>query len=161
MAPAAAPSPAWGVSRSQLGRLALEAAAVVPGVVGVDAGPRESYLTADEPTGVLRGVSVIAQADGRYAVDLCLVAGIVPLIELADEVRRRVRAHAALEGLADQVGAVNVEFARVLSDEEILAEAAAAAAAEAEAEAAAEAAAEARPEVPNGGRPPADDGSSS
>ena len=120
MAPAAAPSPAWGVSRSQLGRLALEAAAVVPGVVGVDAGPRESYLTADEPTGVLRGVSVIAQADGRYAVELCLVAGIVPLIELADEVRRRVRAHAALEGLADQVGAVNVEFARVLSDEEIL-----------------------------------------
>ncbi len=151
MAPAAAPSPAWGVSRSQLGRLALEAAAVVPGVVGVDAGPRESYLTADEPTGVLRGVSVIAQADGRYAVDLCLVAGIVPLIELADEVRRRVRAHAALEGLADQVGAVNVEFARVLSDEEILAEAAAEAAA----------AAEARPEVPNGGRPSADDGSPS
>jgi hypothetical protein len=148
VAPAAAPPPAWGVSRSQLGRLALEAAAVVPGVVGVDAGPHDSYLTADEPAGVLRGVSVIAQADGRYAVDLCLVAGIVPLIELADEVRRRVRARAALERLADQVGAVNVEFARVLSDEEILAEAAAAAAAEAEAAAADQ------PGIPTGAHPP-------
>ena len=155
MAPAAAPSPAWGVSRSQLGRLALDAAAVVPGVVGVDAGPRESYLTADEPAGVLRGVSVIAQADGRYAVDLCLVAGIVPLIELADEVRRRVRARAAVDGLEDQLGAVNVEFARVLSDEEILADAAAEAAAEAAAAAADQ------PEIPKVGDTPGDEESRS
>ena len=69
---------------------------------------------------MLGGVSVVAEADGCYAVDLCLVAGIVPLIELADEVRRRVRARAGRDGVADRVGVVNVQFARVLSDAEIL-----------------------------------------
>ena len=102
----------------------------MPGVLGVEPGPHQSYLTADEPDGVLRGVSVIAEADGRYAVDLCLIAGIVPLIELADEVRRRVRARAERDGVADRVGEINVEFARVLSEAEILAEAEAQAQAE-------------------------------
>ncbi len=132
MAAATAPPPARDVSRALLGRLALEAVSVVPGVLGVEPGPHQSYLTADEPDGVLRGVSVIAEADGRYAVDLCLVAGIVPLIELADEVRRRVRARAERDGVADRVGEINVEFARVLSEAEILAEAEAEAQAQAE-----------------------------
>lgn len=107
------------VNRSQLARLALDAAAAVPGVVGVDAGPHGLWVTADPPTGVLVGVSVVAQADGCYAVDLCLVAGIVPLLELGNDVRRSVQARAGREGVADQVGSVNVQFERVLSDEEI------------------------------------------
>ena len=71
------------------------------------------------------GVSVIAQPGGRYSVDLCLVAGMVPLIELAAEVRRRVQARVAREGLGDQLGDVNVQFSEVLSAAEIAEQAAA------------------------------------
>jgi cell division protein FtsN len=76
-------------------------------------------VSADPLGGVLRGASVCSQADGRYAVDLCLVAGFVPLLELAEEVRGRVRGRARREGLIAQLGEVNVEFVRVLSAAEI------------------------------------------
>jgi hypothetical protein len=68
---------------------------------------------------------VIAQPGGRYTVDLCLIAAIVPLIELAAEVRRRVEARVAREGLGDQLGDVNVQFSEVLSAAEIAEQAAA------------------------------------
>ena len=67
----------------------------------------------------MRGASVCALADGSYGVDLCLVAGIVPLLELAEEVRSKVRARVQRDGLIAQLGEVNVEFVRVLSPEEI------------------------------------------
>jgi hypothetical protein len=90
----------------------------VPDVLGAEAGAHGARVTADPSAGPLRGVSVIAQSDGRYAVDLRLVARVVPLVALGEEVRRRVRASAGRGGLADRLGTVNVEFARLLTPEE-------------------------------------------
>lgn len=105
--------------RVGLARLALEAALAVSGVVRADAGPHGMCVTTDPSRGLMRGASVCALADGRYAVDLCLVAGLVPLVELAEEVRSKIRARVEREGLIAQLGEVNVEFVRVLSAEEI------------------------------------------
>ena len=120
MPPAALAPPlqSRGSDRVRLARLALDAALVVPDVLGAEAGVHGVRVTADPPAGPLRGVSVIAQADGRYAVDLRLVARIVPLVTLGEEVRRRVQASALRDGLADRLGTVNVEFARLLTPEE-------------------------------------------
>jgi hypothetical protein len=113
-----APRETRASDRVRLARLALDAALVVPDVLGAEAGLHGVHVTADPPAGPLRGVSVIAQSDGRYAVDLRLVAGVVPLVALGEEVRRRVQASAGRGGLADRLGTVNVEFARLLTPEE-------------------------------------------
>lgn len=119
MPPAASPPRVEDWPRLRLAQVALQAASGVSGVVGADAGPHGLCVTADPSAGLLRGVSVIAQANGRYAVDLCLVAGIVPLLELGEEVRSKVRARVRREGLVAQLGEVNVRFAQVLSAGEI------------------------------------------
>ena len=111
---AAAESP-----RVELARVALEAALALPDVVEADAGPHGVRVTADRVRGVLRGVSVTADGEGRYAVDLRLVAVMVPLVPLAEEIRRRVRMRAARAGLDEQLGAVNVEFGRLVTEEEL------------------------------------------
>lgn len=126
MLPIGSPDEVSASPRVQLAHMSLEAACAVAGVVGTDAGPHGLCVTGDAPDGLLRGVSVIAQADGRYSVDLCLVARLVPLLALSEEVQSRVRARAHREGLAAELGTVNVEFAAVLTSEEIAAQAAAA-----------------------------------
>jgi GNAT superfamily N-acetyltransferase len=103
-----------------LARLALEAALTVPEVVTGDAGAQGLRVTADPVGGSLRGVSVIAEGDGRYAVDLRLVARLAPLVALGETVRRRVRESARRQGLGDRLGSVNVEFAGVLGLDEPL-----------------------------------------
>src|SRR3954470_22306745 len=121
----ARPAPPLEVSpspRVRLARIALEAALTTPDVLGAEAGSHGVHVTADPPGRLLRGVSVIAQADGRYGVYVSLVARVVPLVALGDEVRRRVQASARRHGLADQLGTVDVEFARLLTAEEVIAE---------------------------------------
>lgn len=116
--PSAASSPSTASvasPRVALACLALEAALAVPEIVAGEAGIHNLRVTVDPAGRWLRGVSVIAERDGRYAVDLCLVARMTPLIPLAEAVRRRVIASSARQGLADQVGSINVEFARVLA----------------------------------------------
>ncbi len=114
------PTPPSGDSpRVRLARLALEAALAAPNVVAAEAGLHGMRVTADPPGGVLRGVSVISEGGGRYAVDLCLVACVAPLVPLGEEVRRRVQASAQRNGLADQLGTVSVEFAGVLTPAEV------------------------------------------
>lgn len=93
-------------------------------MLGSDAGPGGVRMTADPDSGPLIGVSATAQSDGRYALDLSLVADMVPLPALAEEVRDRVRTRAGSEQLEDVLGAVNVEFASVLTAEEFAAAAA-------------------------------------
>ncbi len=68
---------------------------------------------------MLRGVSVTADGGGRYAVDLCLVACVAPLVPLGEEVRRRVQASAQRNGLAEELSTVSVEFAGVLTPAEV------------------------------------------
>lgn len=120
---------AGGSLRVRVARTALQAALQAPGVVGSDPGPSRLRVTADPPADPLVGVSAIAQADGRYAIDLSLVADLVPLPALAEEVRERVRKRTQGERLEDLLGLINVEFAYVVTREEL-----AAAAAEREAE---------------------------
>jgi hypothetical protein len=110
--------PSAASPRVRLARLALEAALAAPNVVAAEAGLQGMRVTADPAGGVLRGVSVISEGGGRYGVDLCLVACVAPLVPLGDEVRRRVQASAQRNGLADQLGSVNVEFARLLTPAE-------------------------------------------
>lgn len=104
--------------RVRLARVALESALAVPGVVRGEAGVGVARLTADGSE-LLVGVSAIAQADGRYAIDLRLIARLVPLWPLADHVRAGVQAAAARAGIAALLGSVDVEFAGVLTAEEI------------------------------------------
>ncbi len=104
--------------RVRLARVALDAALSVPDVLGAEAGSHGVRVTAGPASALLRGVSVTAQADGGYAVDLCLVARMAPLVALGEEVRRRVQASARRDGLGDQLGTVNVEFAHLLTPEE-------------------------------------------
>jgi len=135
--------------RVRVAHLALDAALNVAGVQGADAGPDGLCLTGDPQGGTVRGVSVIAQTGDRYSVDLCLIAGIVPLIELAAEVRRRVQARVARDGLGDQLGDVNVQFSEVLSAAEIAAQASRERAAQAMAQEVASAGAEHPDPVPS------------
>jgi hypothetical protein len=107
-----------GSRRLDVAEVALEAALGVPDVLAGEAGADGLRVTAIAPDRVLRGVSAIAQADGRYCVDLRLVAGLVPLFELGDEVRRHVRRAATEAGLGDHVGDINVEFASVATGED-------------------------------------------
>ena len=104
--------------RVRLARAALESALAVPGVVRGEAGPGVARVTADGCE-LLSGVSAIAQSDGRYAIDLRLVARLVPLSPLAENVRAHVRAAAARAGLTAALGSVDIEFADVLTSEEI------------------------------------------
>lgn len=105
-----APPKVTASPRVRLARLALETALSVPGVVAGDPGPGRLRVTADGPAELLRGVSVTAEPGGSYAVDLCLIAGLVPLEALADEVRRKVRSKVRRARLTEQLGPVNVEF---------------------------------------------------
>jgi len=107
-----------GSRRLDVAELALEAALGAPDVHAGEAGADGLRVTAASAGRLLRGVSAVAQADGRYSVDLRLVAELVPLPALGEEVRRRVRRAAADAGLADYVGDVNVEFSSVSTGEE-------------------------------------------
>ena len=105
-------------ARVRVGRAALQAALEVPGVLGSDSGPSGARVTADPVSGGLIGVLATAQSDGRYAVDLSLVAEMVPLPALAEKVRAHVRKRVDREQLGTVLGAVNVEFASVVTAEE-------------------------------------------
>src|SRR6185312_10576063 len=107
--------------RVRVARAALQAALAMPGVLGSDSGPSRGRVTADPASGPLVGVLVTAQSDGRYAVDLSLVADMVPLPALAEEVRARVRRRLDDEELGDVLGVVNVEFARIVTADEFAA----------------------------------------
>ena len=120
--PPFAPSQVGDCSRLRLARLALDVVSGISDVVGTDPGPHGLCVTADPPAGLLQGVSVMAQADGRYEVDLCLIARLVPLLSLGAEIRRKLRLRAEREGLTRELGTVNVRFAGALSAGETLEE---------------------------------------
>lgn len=107
--------------RVRLARTALHAATSLRDVVRGDAGGpplRRVTLDRGEP---LDGVLAIAEADGRYGVELRLVAGLVPLHPLADRIRANVRDAAARAGLSAALGRIDLAFADVLTAEEVAA----------------------------------------
>lgn len=115
---ASSPSADQPTDRVRLARTALQAALAVPDVVRGEAGGGVPRVTLDV-TGRLDGVLAIARPDGRYTLELRLVARLVPLHALAEAVRARVQTAAARAGLDASLGEVNVEFADLLTAEEI------------------------------------------
>jgi hypothetical protein len=114
-----APSAASAASpRTALASVALKAALAVPDIVAGDAGMHGLRVTADPAAGLLRGVSVTAERDGRYTVDLRLVARMTPLLPLAETVRQRVFAGAQRAQFGADLATVNVEFARLIAQGE-------------------------------------------
>ncbi|HEV2770526.1 MAG TPA: hypothetical protein VGV40_10115 [Solirubrobacteraceae bacterium] len=79
--------------RTRLERLALDAALAVEGVAGAGG-----------------DAAAAAEPGDRFGVRLRLTARLVPLLPLADAVRDAVARAAGREGLADDLGSVDVRF---------------------------------------------------
>ncbi|MDQ3608555.1 MAG: hypothetical protein M3459_06615 [Actinomycetota bacterium] len=92
--------------RDRLAQAALDAALRVEGVAGfASPAPRLSSLGP-----LFAGVEVVAESRDRYGLTLHLAAHPVPLLPLADAVRAAVAAAARRDGLAGELGRVDVRF---------------------------------------------------
>ena len=65
----------------------------------------------------LTGVRVTAAPGGRYAIGLCLEAGLAPLPALASELRREIRRAAARSALAEEAGPIDIRFESITATE--------------------------------------------
>jgi hypothetical protein len=101
------PDPGRTTPRVRLARLALESALAVEGVAGLHAGPGATRVTSDGGER-LPGVVATALPDGTYALSLHLVAQLVPLHPLAEEVRSRVTRAAGTAGLGGALGPIDI-----------------------------------------------------
>jgi hypothetical protein len=99
--------PASASVRLRLAAVARAAALATRGVVGLDAGRAGMRMTGSAGRRV-DGVVCVALPDGRYQVSVHLVAAMVELYPLADAVRARIERDAAVAGLADRLGPVDV-----------------------------------------------------
>ncbi len=99
-------------ARVELARVALGAATAVEGVVAGNPGQTEAYVTPDGERRLV-GVVAVAERGGRYSVDLCLTARLVPLHELGARVAERVRKAVDAAGMAERLGALHVTIADV------------------------------------------------
>ena len=99
--------PASASVRLRLAAVARAAALATRGVVGLDAGRAGMRMTGSAGLRV-DGVVCVALPDGRYQLSVHLVAAMVELHPLADAVRARIERDAAVAGLADRLGPVDV-----------------------------------------------------
>lgn len=113
--PARAASVPLVSERERLATVALHAAQATAGVAGSDAGPAGLYCTR-VGSAVLDGVAVIAEREGRYSVELSLVALPVPLYPLAATVRERLTSAAVAAGLGAQLGTIDIQFTDVVEN---------------------------------------------
>ena len=97
--------------RVRFARRALTAALGVPGVLGADSGPNGTFVTEASPGERLPGVSCVAAPGGGYDVALQLIAGLVALHPLGEEVRAAVMRAAVTVGVPAR--SVSVHFAEV------------------------------------------------
>lgn len=104
-----APSP-----RARLAAVALEAALSVEGAVAGHAGPLGVYVTPG-PGGPLTGVVAAARPDGRFDLEIHLVAQPVALQGLARRVRALVAERAISAGLDPMLGAIDVGIEDVVA----------------------------------------------
>jgi hypothetical protein len=88
----------------------LEGALAVPGVDRGDAGRTGLYVTTSGNRERLQGVSCAAALGGGYAVSLQLVCAPVPLLPLAERVRRAVRSAAVKAKVADELASISIHF---------------------------------------------------
>ncbi len=110
------PAPPVAVSpRVELARVALRAATAVDGVIFGNPGQAGAYVTQDGGRR-LSGVVAAAERGGRYSVDLCLTARLVPLQDLGERVAERVRTEIEEAGMSARLGALHVTIADVEAD---------------------------------------------
>ncbi len=91
--------------RDRLAQTALDAALGVEGVAGLAAPPGLSSLGP-----LFAGVDVVAEGRDCYGLTMHLAAHLVPLLPLADAVRDAVATAARRDGLADELGRIDVRF---------------------------------------------------
>ncbi len=106
-----APSVAAASPRVLLARLASAKALAAGGVAAADAGPSGVWRTADGDD-VLPGVVVTARPDGRFDIELHLVAGwpTPPLHEVSTAIRNDIGSAAGDAGLGERLGELSVAF---------------------------------------------------
>jgi hypothetical protein len=92
--------------RDRLAQAALDAALEVEGVAGL-ASPTPGRSSLGP---LFAGIDVVAEGRDRYGLTLHLAAHLVPLIPLADAVRDAVATAAQRDGLADELGRIDVRF---------------------------------------------------
>ncbi|HEV2819436.1 MAG TPA: hypothetical protein VGW11_02915 [Solirubrobacteraceae bacterium] len=92
--------------RDRLAQAALDAALGVEGVAGL--APPAPGLSSLGP--LFAGIDVVAEGRDRYGLSLHLAAHLVPLLPLADAVRDAVASAARRDGLADELGRIDVRF---------------------------------------------------
>ena len=70
------------------------------------------YVTEESGVSGARATGVVATArpDGRFDVELHLIARPVPLLPLGEEIRSRVVAAATKDGLTERLGLVDIGF---------------------------------------------------
>jgi hypothetical protein len=104
-----------GSERFRLARLARETSLRVPGVVGTDTGPIGLFITVGGGER-LEGVMCVATTGGGYEISLRLACALVPLPQLAEQVKAAVAATAADAGIP--LESVSVHVAAVAGIEE-------------------------------------------
>ena len=105
--------------RVRLARVALETALATKQVAAGTPGRHSQWATADAGE-QLSGVLATVRPDGRYDVELCLVARwpVPPLHELGEQIRTRVQCALEREGLGDSLGDLGVAFGDLLAPDE-------------------------------------------
>ena len=104
-----------GSERFRLAQLAREAALAVPGVMATDTGEMGLFVTVGGGER-LEGVICAATRDGGYEVDLRLVCGLVPLLDLGEQVKAAVQRAARIAGIT--LASVSVHIAALTSVQE-------------------------------------------
>jgi len=103
--------------RAMLAVLAAQAIAVTDGVTATS-GPAERWQTTSA-AGTVAGVLAVADGRGRVELELHLAARwppSMPLRQIAEQLRERVRRSAAIAGMSDRLGDVSVAFDDVLTE---------------------------------------------
>lgn len=92
--------------------MSLAAALAHPDVDSGDPGPSRACVSATDGD-PLEGVSAVVGPDGSYEIILRLAVRLVPLLPLADDLRRQVRTAQAASASAGESGAIEIQFADV------------------------------------------------
>jgi hypothetical protein len=101
--------------RVELARIAAEAAATVPGVAAAARDPLHRWETSDGDT-ALEGVVCLPLAGGGYAVELHLVAELVPLPALAETIRDNIDRRISETALGGALRRIDVTFEDVTDE---------------------------------------------
>lgn len=111
--------PVAATARVRLAVLAGQAIAVTDGVTATS-GPAGRWQTTS-PAGTVAGVLAVEDGRGRVELELHVAARwptVMPLEQLAEHLRARVRRSAGIAGMDERLGAVAVAFDDVITTTE-------------------------------------------